>query len=1197
MYIGRFHKYKIAAICIAGIQDDHLAYISNTISDSLIKRGYKVLVFNSFTDFYYITTYTKGEASIYHLLNFDLIDVLIVMPETIKNNDTVSKIVNHARESGTPVICIDGEYEGCTNIKYNYREGFENTVRHIVEDHGCTDTFLVAGIKDNSFSEERIDAYKKVLADNNIPFDESKLDYGDFWSIPTKDVMKRYFSTHDKPPQVFICANDSMAITVQREVRSRGFRIPEDVIVTGFDATYQDSTYTVTEITSAIVDPDELADVVAETCAGYMAGTEVPMTKLIRFKLLPAQTCGCTPSDANYVSEKLLKMNDYNTATQSSENRMMQYYADCVGCKTLKDIAAKMSGYVDDISAVCINSDFLTKNAEVMPKEYHSVYTNQMIALCQRDKEVVEGAATYDVRNLIPQLGKALKKYNKIMFVPLHFQSKVIGYYAVVFEYFTGGYRDTRRFTNTTNQILESFMSNYNLQQAYNELDMTYSKDSLTELFNRRGFFISIEKMLENNVGKPLMLISIDMDRLKMINDTYGHTEGDKAIIEVAEALRSVCTKKGACARFGGDEFIIAMPCEDVKHDQSIVIGDIQTHLDNYNRKSGADYEVSISIGVTTEIIKDNFDISELILKTDKLMYEQKRIKKASYEENAEVEKLKAEAHNAIQDYEMRIHKIFSDDASCTYFYMNYMSYKWHLMKSDSTPPCMLSASVNPIRAMWLSGAIYQDDVGVFEQVAKQIKNGFEGRLEKDGANIFIRLTDTGEPIWYNLMLKFVADESGALAEMAGMLRRATSEEIMNMEIVDYYTVTDNPLLVHEHMRNLMLKNSDKNYAIIQFDIKRFKIINETYSEEIGTELLHHIDRQLKAYCNDYQLSARLNADIFTLVTPFETKDDIIGIITEIQDGYKAFRDIKLELVFGVYIVEDLNEPVRIMGDRAAVARLLIKKNAVENIAFYDDKIQKSANSRHFVESNMKQALENKEFNIYLQPKFSISGNVTVGYEALVRWIHPEKGMISPAEFIPLFEENGFILKLDAYVWECACQVLRDWIDRGFSPMPISVNVSRAHLKDDEFIILLDSLLEKYELPKNLLELEITESIEGESTSIMAQKLKEHGYKLLMDDFGSGYSSLNTLKTTKFDIIKIDREFLTELMNDDRGKKIISHTISMSRDVGLGLIAEGVETSEQAYFLSECGCDIAQGFLYAKPMTVQDAEKYLVKSE
>ena len=163
--------------------------------------------------------------------------------------------------------------------------------------------------------------------------------------------------------------------------------------------------------------------------------------------------------------------------------------------------------------------------------------------------------------------------------------------------------------------------------------------------------------------------------------------------------------------------------------------------------------------------------------------------------------------------------------------------------------------------------------------------------------------------------------------------------------------------------------------------------------------------------------------------------------------------------------------------------------------------------------------------------------------------------------------------------------------------LPVSVNVSRVHLNNDNFLTVLDELVEKYGIEKKYLELEITESVEGEHLTRMTELAKKHGYTLLMDDFGSGYSSLNTLKSTKFDVLKIDRAFLSSFLNDEKGKKIISHTISMSKDVGLGLIAEGVETLEQAKFLQDCGCDIAQGYYYAKPMPVQEAEGYLTKPE
>ena len=431
------------------------------------------------------------------------------------------------------------------------------------------------------------------------------------------------------------------------------------------------------------------------------------------------------------------------------------------------------------------------------------------------------------------------------------------------------------------------------------------------------------------------------------------------------------------------------------------------------------------------------------------------------------------------------------------------------------------------------------------------------------------------------------------MEEIAGSIKKLEINEIMSIDILDYYTTTDNPIMFNDMISQRLTAYPDTKFALVQFDIKRFKLINENYGEDAGTEMLQFISRQLSNFCGKQQMGARMSGDVFTLLTPYEDKDGLLSIVSELQRCLKNFRQYSYEFVFGIYLIEDRSVSVRTMCDCAAMARQSIKKNALESVAFYSKNMQKEIKERKFVESHMKKALDNNEFIIYLQPKFSISSGEAVGYEALVRWQSPERGMIYPGGFIPLFEENGFITKLDAYVWECACMVLRDWIDRHFTPLPISVNVSRANLDDESFLNVLDGLIEKYRLPKHLLELEITESIENDTTLRMTEKIKEHGYILLMDDFGSGYSSLNTLQDTKFDVLKLDREFFSTHMSNDRGKKIIMHTISMSKDVGLGLIAEGVETADQAQFLESCGCDTAQGYLYAKPMPVQEAEKYL----
>ncbi|MDE7233706.1 MAG: EAL domain-containing protein, partial [Ruminiclostridium sp.] len=245
------------------------------------------------------------------------------------------------------------------------------------------------------------------------------------------------------------------------------------------------------------------------------------------------------------------------------------------------------------------------------------------------------------------------------------------------------------------------------------------------------------------------------------------------------------------------------------------------------------------------------------------------------------------------------------------------------------------------------------------------------------------------------------------------------------------------------------------------------------------------------------------------------------------------------------------------------------------------------------IEEDMQKALLNNEFVMFLQPKHCISSGKIIGAEALARWIHPQKGMISPADFIPVFEANGFILKLDRFIWESACRKLRDWLDRGIDNVPISVNISREYVLTFDVTKEITDLVREYRIPTRLLELEITESVESIGIEEVVRKMKEAGFTMLMDDFGSGYSSLNTLKTTPFDVLKIDRGFLSQSMESDRGRKIISHTISMSQDIGLGIVAEGVETIEEAQFLRECGCDTAQGFYYSKPISVEEFDRHL----
>lgn len=337
----------------------------------------------------------------------------------------------------------------------------------------------------------------------------------------------------------------------------------------------------------------------------------------------------------------------------------------------------------------------------------------------------------------------------------------------------------------------------------------------------------------------------------------------------------------------------------------------------------------------------------------------------------------------------------------------------------------------------------------------------------------------------------------------------------------------------------------------------------------------------------------RLAADIFVIVTAYNSRDEIDVLIGNINRLLSRYGSIEYKLVFGVYFADegDKTASVRILMDRVALARESVKGSALKNVGYYAKNQENVLNLRRQIEERMYYALEHNEFEMYLQPKYSIEANKIVGAEALARWRHPEYGLISPADFIPVFEQNGFIIKLDEYIWEQACKAVRKWIDMGREPVTISINISRVHLDSGDFIGKLNALIKKYDIPQKYIETEITETVENSRTENAVRELKDNGYVLLMDDFGSGYSSLNTLKSTPFDVIKIDRAFFSEFMLSERGKKIIAHTIAMSKDIGLDMVAEGVETKEQASFLSQCGCDTVQGFLYSKPVPLAEFEK------
>ena len=386
---------------------------------------------------------------------------------------------------------------------------------------------------------------------------------------------------------------------------------------------------------------------------------------------------------------------------------------------------------------------------------------------------------------------------------------------------------------------------------------------------------------------------------------------------------------------------------------------------------------------------------------------------------------------------------------------------------------------------------------------------------------------------------------------------------------------------------DFLKQNPEGTYNMVQFDIERFKVINELYGNFMGDRILLLIAEGLQKCLKSKGTYGRLEADHFAVCLPAGTEE--LQYVREQMD--KSLSSVKIEqkinLYYGVYTIEDREMSVDLMCDRANLALRTVKGNSNRSYAVYNDELHQVVLSEQQLTNSMEEALLQRQFEVYYQPVVDLKTGEVVSAEALVRWNHPEKGMVSPGFFIPFFEHNGFIIKLDAYIREEVCRNILELRRRGLCSIPVSVNVSRLEFYDPNLCRSIIDLTERYKLEPGMMRLEITESAYTDNPQQLLAAMKElqnYGFQVLMDDFGSGYSSLNMLKDVPVDILKLDMKFLENQGISGRGPEILASLVRMAKKLGMRTIAEGIETKEQGEFLRSVGCEYGQGYYYARPM-------------
>ena len=382
-------------------------------------------------------------------------------------------------------------------------------------------------------------------------------------------------------------------------------------------------------------------------------------------------------------------------------------------------------------------------------------------------------------------------------------------------------------------------------------------------------------------------------------------------------------------------------------------------------------------------------------------------------------------------------------------------------------------------------------------------------------------------------------------------------------------------------------------YTIVYFDIKDFKMVNDIFGNAMGDKVLVRVANWIKENAKRNWLYGRIGGDAFGICLPTDELD--LPVVERRLSRFVISNgtiDQHILMHVGIYHVTDPNIDVSIMFDRAHLAQTSIKNEYNTHIAIYDDKMRDQVLWSQKISAELEGAIENHQIVPYLQPIVDNKGTI-IGAEALVRWLHPKEGFLPPFTFIPTFEKNGMIAEVDKYIWRCACEILSSWTDEK-SKLFISVNISPKDFYFMDVFAEIKNLVEEFKIEPSRLRIEITETVmmtEAESRMEILKRFREAGFIVEMDDFGSGYSSLNQLKDMPLDVLKIDMKFLSKAEDNHKAETILRNVLRLSSDLGLFSLTEGVETEDQYKMLNEMGCNLFQGYYFAKPMSVKDYEK------
>lgn len=750
-------------------------------------------------------------------------------------------------------------------------------------------------------------------------------------------------------------------------------------------------------------------------------------------------------------------------------------------------------------------------------------------------------------------------------------------------------------------------------------------KDPLTGVKNKHAY-VELEAIMDekirNKTIKEFALFLFDLNDLKIMNDTYGHEIGDKYIIKSCQIIKSLFPNTDVY-RYGGDEFVVVLTDDYFKNRYAI--------LDSFNKiieKNIGSNEPIVAVGFSDYIADKDNTMRTVFARADQRMYARKNnLKEMCGKKDDGVlvngfDNL-AETNSRLANYEayylLRKNKFIdvlensSADEIVEVDLINDRFHQFFHVEGKYFLPS-ISNSYEDLLNFTAEYIVHPSDKNIYLELMEP--EGFFDRLKNSKIPNFafahFRYKLQNGRYRYVEQCLITGEENGIekgkfriyVFDIHNFMTRQTMNVGDESNIISIGRDPLTGLLTGKDFFNkayeIIKEDNSKKWCLLAIDINHFKLFDEWFGRDKGDVLLARMGAELKAFEEkEGGLAGYFGQDNFAFLTAFNM-NHIKVIYEKIRTHIDSFgMSGGLLPSIGVALVDE-DTSLSNAYNRSTIAASKSKEDVTQRIVVFNNDMLFSTEKEYRILSQFMKAIQNHEIKFYLQPQCRISNGSIVGAEALSRWIREDGSIAPPIEFIPVLEKHGFITDLDKYVWEEVCIWLRKMLDKGYKCVPISLNVSRIDILNLDIPAYLSNLCKKYEIPHKLLKIEITESSYAEITSKideLVKKLHEDDFMVLMDDFGSGYSSLNMLSNIKLDAIKLDANFLNiKGVDQNKGIHILESVVNMAKSMSLPMIVEGVENKQEVDFLSELGCRYAQGFYFYKPMPVNEFEA-LIKDD